>query len=70
MDMRRIVGMNVRALRIAKGQTQDDLAHRCGLSQQYLSALERGKRNPTVITLYEIAVGLEVAVHTLLLESD
>ena len=40
--------------------TQEDVAARTGLSQQYLSGLERGKRNPTVITLYELAQALEV----------
>ena len=55
MDMRRLVGRNVRAARIAAGQTQEDLAVRSGFSQQYVSDLERGLRNPTVVSLYEIA---------------
>ena len=29
--------------------------------QQYLSDLEREKRNPTVVTIYEIAQALEVS---------
>jgi transcriptional regulator with XRE-family HTH domain len=31
------------------------------LSQQYLSGLERGRRNPTIVTLYEIATALGVS---------
>lgn len=31
------------------------------LSQQYLSDLERGKRNPTIVTLYELAQALGVS---------
>jgi Helix-turn-helix len=31
-----------------------------GFSQQYISSLEQGQRNPTVITLYELAVALGV----------
>jgi transcriptional regulator with XRE-family HTH domain len=34
---------------------------RSGFSQQYLSSLERGRRNPTVITLYELAQALGVS---------
>ena len=60
MDMRMLVGRNFARLRRAKGLTQEDVAARTGLSQQYLSGLERGKRNPTVITLYELAQALEV----------
>ena len=59
MDMRRIVGSNVRKLRLEKNFTQEQFAELSGLSQQYISGLERGHRNPTVVTLYEIATALE-----------
>lgn len=39
--------------------TQEQLAERSGFSQQYISGLENGRRNPTVVTLYEIAVALD-----------
>lgn len=61
MDMRKLVGRNAARLRREAGLTQEQLAERCGLSQQYLSKLEQGKRNPTVVTLYEIAQGLGVS---------
>lgn len=60
MDMRKLVGRNAARLRKEADLTQEELAERCGLSQQYLSKLEQGKRNPTVVTLYEIAQGLGV----------
>lgn len=41
--------------------TQEDVEARSGFSQQYLSGLERGQRNPTIITLYELAQALEVS---------
>lgn len=40
--------------------TQEDVETRSEFSQQYLNSLERGRRNPTVITLYELAQVLEV----------
>lgn len=58
MDMRRLVGENVRRLRIAAGLTQEQFAERSGFSQQYISDLERGRRNPTVVTLFELASAL------------
>lgn len=61
MDMRKLVGDNCARLRKERGWTQEQLAERSGLSQQYLSDLERGKRNPTVVTVYEIAQALEVS---------
>jgi transcriptional regulator with XRE-family HTH domain len=60
MDMRKLVGRNFAALRREKGLTQEDVEARSGFSQQYLSGLENGQRNPTVITLYELAQSLGV----------
>ena len=61
MDMRKLVGRNFSRLRREKGLTQEDVETRSGYSQQYLSGLERGKRNPSVITIYEIAQALGVS---------
>ena len=69
MDMRALVGRNFARLRSASGLTQEQVAERSGLSQQYLSGLERGQRNPTVITLYELARALGVS-HEELVRKD
>lgn len=57
--MRRLVGENFARLRKARGLTQEQVSDRSGFSQQYLSGLEKGYRNPTVITLFELANCLE-----------
>jgi transcriptional regulator with XRE-family HTH domain len=69
MDMRKLVGRNFARLRRAKGLTQEEVEARSGFSQQYLSSLERGRRNPTVITLFELAQALGVS-HVELVEPD
>jgi transcriptional regulator with XRE-family HTH domain len=60
MDMRKLVGDNVRRIRAKKGLTQEQFSDLSGFTQQYLSDLERGKRNPTVVTVYELAKALGV----------
>lgn len=60
MDMRKLLGRNVRRYRLKKGLTQEELAEISGFSQQYISGLERGHRNPTVVTVYELAKALDV----------
>ena len=60
MDMRKLVGDNFGRVRKAKGLTQEQVAERSGFSQQYLSDLERGRRNPTVVSVYELAMALDV----------
>ena len=67
MDMRKLVGRNVARLRKEKGLTQEALAELSGFGQNYISALERGHRNPTIITLYEIAKPLGSTPATLIL---
>ena len=61
MDMRKLVGRNVRHIRIDKGLTQEQFAEISGFSQQYISGLEKGRRNPTIVTLYELASALGVS---------
>jgi transcriptional regulator with XRE-family HTH domain len=39
------------------------------VSQQYISGLEKGRRNPTIVTLYVIAQGLGVS-HVELVRED
>jgi transcriptional regulator with XRE-family HTH domain len=60
MDMRKLVGRNLRKIRHEKGLTQEQFAERSGFTQQYLSGLEQGRRNPTILSLYELALALEV----------
>jgi transcriptional regulator with XRE-family HTH domain len=58
MDMRKLVGRNVRRIRGERGMTQEQFAERSGFSQQYISDLERGRRNPTIVSLFELAQAL------------
>jgi transcriptional regulator with XRE-family HTH domain len=69
MDMRKLVGKNFGRLRREKGLTQEQIEERSGFSQQYLSGLEQGRRNPTVITLYELSQALGVS-HVELVKPD
>ena len=69
MDMRRLVGRNFGRLRREKGFTQERFAEVSGMTQQYVSGLERGKRNPTVVTLFHLASALGVS-HIALLTPD
>lgn len=58
MDVRRLVGENIRIRRQAAKLSQEALAAKIGVEQSYLSGLEAGKRNPTVVTLWHISVAL------------
>jgi transcriptional regulator with XRE-family HTH domain len=68
MDVRRRVGLNVRRFRAERGLSQEELAFECGLRRTYISGVERGVRNPTVVVLEKIAKALKVATSLLLEE--
>jgi transcriptional regulator with XRE-family HTH domain len=60
MDMRKLVGQNVRRFRQQQGLTQAQLSEKSGFTQQYLSGLESGRRNPTIVSIYQLATVLGV----------
>jgi len=59
-DVRRKLGRNVKRLRVAAGLSQAKLAERMGVDRAYVSGLELGERNPTVLTLWHTAKALDV----------
>jgi transcriptional regulator with XRE-family HTH domain len=61
MDMRKLVGRNYGRFRRAKAFTQESFAKASGFTQQYVSGLERGRRNPTIVTLFELASALGIS---------
>ena len=70
MDMRKLVGRNFGKLRKAKGFTQERFSEASGFTQQYISGLERGRRNPTIVTLFELASALGVSHVDLVIPDD
>lgn len=68
-DLKRIIGTNVRAARIASGLTQEQLAERIDCAWETISKIERGTNFPGVETLRGIAATLHVSVDDLLSHS-
>ena len=66
MDVVKLMGRNVRAIRRERGLTQEELAHRAEMERSYVSDLERGTRNPSVRALARLADALGVEPAALL----
>lgn len=66
MDIRRQVGQNVKRIRKERGLSQEELGFECERDRTYISGIERGVRNPTVVVLQEIATALKVPAAKLL----
>lgn len=61
MELRRVVGRNVKRLREQKGLPQDELAHAADIHVTYLSGVENGHRNLTLNVLERLAKSLGVS---------
>ncbi|HET6402686.1 MAG TPA: helix-turn-helix transcriptional regulator [Candidatus Kapabacteria bacterium] len=69
MNIRKIIGSNIRDLRIIRGFSQKELAKRSHRHTVYISSVERGERNITVENLVSIAEALNIPSHLLLIEN-
>jgi transcriptional regulator with XRE-family HTH domain len=66
MDLRTRVGLNVQKLRRDRKLSQEELAARAQVNQSYLSDIERGIRNPSLMVLDRIARALSVDAEEIL----
>jgi transcriptional regulator with XRE-family HTH domain len=60
MDIRIVFGENVRKYRLAAGLSQEAVAVRMDVDRAYVSQIERGKQNATLLTVHEAAQALGV----------
>ncbi len=61
------LGMRVRFLRGERKISQLELANLAMLEKNYISDLERGRRNPTLLTLEKIAAAFDISLSDLFL---
>lgn len=60
MDIRQRLKTNLRRLRLEKGWSQEAFADEAGIHRTYISDLERGARNPTIVIVEKLAKPLGV----------
>ncbi|AUW47698.1 MULTISPECIES: helix-turn-helix domain-containing protein [Rhizobium] len=60
MDLKEVMAINLRRIRHGKQLTQEELAHRTGLSVRHIGAIERAEMSATVTVLGQIAEALSV----------
>jgi transcriptional regulator with XRE-family HTH domain len=69
MDICAVAGQNIRHFRKQKRLSQEELAFRAHIDRAYLSQVENGKRNITLLVLAELASALDVEPAELLVVS-
>lgn len=58
--IKQIIGKTVKAIRIKKGLSQEDLAHECNVDRSYISMIEVGRNEPSVTKIFELCKGLKI----------
>jgi transcriptional regulator with XRE-family HTH domain len=59
-------GRSMRSFRKRRGLTQDDLAMAAKLSRNYVSDIERGARNPSLLALVRLSRALRLPLRDML----
>ena len=70
MDLGTIFGIVLKNYRKKLGISQEDLAERCKLDRTFISLLERGKRRPTLNTVFTLAKKLDIKPYELIQEVE
>ncbi|MBB3302281.1 transcriptional regulator with XRE-family HTH domain [Rhizobium sp. BK077] len=60
MDLNEVMASNLRRIRHGKKLTQEELAHRTGLSTRHIGAIERAEMSATLTVLGQISEALDV----------
>ncbi|EXL05059.1 XRE family transcriptional regulator [Brucella anthropi] len=66
MDIRSVIGLNVQKIRRERRISQEELGFRASKTHAYISGLEAGKRNPTILTLMALSEALDIELDELL----
>lgn len=66
MDVRTRLATNMKALRKARGWSQEVLADEAGLDRTYVSGIERKVKNPTITVIERVAAALGCTLGALL----
>ena len=59
--MSSMLGELLRKARLKAGLTQETLAHKAGVSRQYVSLLELGEKSPTIDVLLRLCLAMQVS---------
>lgn len=64
------LGQNLQSLRLAQGLSLSQLAANAGIAKSNLSRIEQGEGNPTIETIWRLAMQLNVPFSDLVARAD
>lgn len=70
MDIKSQFGKKVKKFRLSKGLSQEAFAHKADLDRTYISSIEKGERNVSLVVIEKIAIALEIEISNLFDEKN
>ncbi|WP_034271052.1 helix-turn-helix domain-containing protein [Priestia megaterium] len=70
MDIEQAFGIVIKRYRLERLMSQEELAFESGLDRTFISLLERGKRRPTIVTLFSISEALQLPPHSIVIDIE
>jgi transcriptional regulator with XRE-family HTH domain len=65
MDIRKHIGNKIKLLRLEKSYSQEELAYKAEIDRSYISDIEKGERNVSILIIEKLAKALEIEVFEL-----
>jgi transcriptional regulator with XRE-family HTH domain len=69
-NLNELFGKVIKQLRQERGMSQQELADYAEIDRSYISDMERGRYNPTLLTVYKLADILKVLPHEIIHRID
>jgi transcriptional regulator with XRE-family HTH domain len=66
MDIKKKFGQKIKDLRLAKCWSQEKLAQKADLDRTYITGIETGKRNVSIVVIEKLGIALNVKLIELL----
>jgi transcriptional regulator with XRE-family HTH domain len=65
-----VFGQVVKDARLSQNMSQEDLGFKSGLNRNYVADIEKGRRKPSIITIFSLAKGLGLSPSVLISRTD
>ncbi|WP_433942309.1 helix-turn-helix domain-containing protein [Brevundimonas diminuta] len=66
MEIQKRLAVRVKALRLAKGWSQEELAHQAGMHRTFVSQIERATKTSSIVTVEKVARAFDITIGELL----
>lgn len=64
MNIKQKLGLRIKELRKERGISQEELAFKAGIDRTYMTSVENGKRNISIVNIEKIVLALDESIES------